>query len=197
MLAASAVLLAAGLCGLAFADRLPIYLAAWLVLGLGMGAGLYDAAFATLGRLYGLKARQAITALTLFGGLASTICWPLSAFLVSILGWRGTCLAYAIFQLGISLPLYLVLVPRTGRAVADPSACRQRHFGEPREPAARRQAAARAARRDDHPGLRALGDDLGPSADDPAATRHRLGRRDCTRALWWGRRRSALAASRC
>ena len=52
------------------------------------GAGLYDTAFATLGRLYGHDARSAITSLTLFSGFASTVCWPLSAFLVSDI-WEG------------------------------------------------------------------------------------------------------------
>ncbi|MDN3714337.1 hypothetical protein QWZ10_25580 [Paracoccus cavernae] len=41
-------------------------------MGLGMSAALYDPAFATLGRLYGQDARSAITALTLWGGFAST-----------------------------------------------------------------------------------------------------------------------------
>ena len=77
-----------------------------------MGAGLYDAAFATLGRLYGREARGAITNLTLFGGFASTVCWPLSAFLVGALGWRGTCLAYAGLQLAVALPAHLALLPR-------------------------------------------------------------------------------------
>ena len=71
-----------------------------------MGAGLYDAAFATLGRLYGQDARQAITILTLFGGFASTVCWPLSAYLTAALGWRGACLAYAAMHLAVALPLY-------------------------------------------------------------------------------------------
>jgi hypothetical protein len=77
-----------------------------------MGAGLYDPAFATLGRLYGEAARPAITTLTLFGGFASTVCWPLSAFLVTHLGWRYTCLAYAAFHLCILLPAYLSTLPR-------------------------------------------------------------------------------------
>ena len=93
VLAASALLFAAGLGGLAVAPGLLAYLACWLLLGLGMGAGLYDAAFGTLGRLYGQDARKHITVLTLFGGFASTLCWPLSAWLVSAVGWRGTCLA--------------------------------------------------------------------------------------------------------
>jgi len=117
MLAASAVAIGLGQILLAVAPNLTVYIAAWLVIGIGMGAGLYDAAFATLGRLYGHDARAAITTLTLFGGLASTVCWPLSAALVAALGWRGTCLVYAAIQLGGALPLYLFAIPRG--AVAD------------------------------------------------------------------------------
>jgi len=112
VLAASSVLLAAGLGVLALAQTLPVYLGAWVVIGVGMGAGLYDPAFATLGRLYGEAARPVITTLTLFGGFASTVCWPLSAFLVSHVGWRGTCFAYAAFHLIVLLPAYLYAVPR-------------------------------------------------------------------------------------
>ncbi|TGQ46979.1 MFS transporter [Mesorhizobium sp. M00.F.Ca.ET.216.01.1.1] len=111
-LAFSAVCIGVGQLGLAAAPNLAAYIAAWLVVGLGMGAGLYDAAFATLGRRYGTSARSAITTLTLFGGLASTICWPISALLMGELGWRGTCLIYAAVQLLLALPLYLLVVPR-------------------------------------------------------------------------------------
>ena len=112
VLAASAVLIAAAQIGLALAPSLPFYLAAWALMGLGMGAGLYDAAFATLGRLYGHEARRAITSLTLFGGFASTLCWPLSAFLVNHLGWRGALEIYAAIQLGFALPVYGFALPR-------------------------------------------------------------------------------------
>ncbi|MCJ2137792.1 MFS transporter [Methylobacterium sp. J-026] len=111
VLALAALLLAAGLTTLALAPVLPVYLAGWLLLGLGMGCGLYDPAFATLGRLYGAEARPAITTLTLWGGFASTVCWPLSAFLVAHVGWRGACLAYAGLHLGVTLPLVLLLIP--------------------------------------------------------------------------------------
>src|SRR4051794_18988725 len=76
-----------------------------------MGAGLYDPAFSTLGRLYGEGARSAITQVTLFGGFASTVCWPLSALLLDHLGWRGACLTYAAIHVCITLPLYLLGVP--------------------------------------------------------------------------------------
>jgi MFS family permease len=112
VMSASSLIMAAGLAGLAFVDSPGLYFAIWIVLGIGMGAGLYDAAFATLGRLYGKEARGAITALTLYGGFASTLCWPLSAFLVETLGWRGACLTYAGVHLLINLPLYLFALPR-------------------------------------------------------------------------------------
>lgn len=112
VLIGSAVLLAAGLCGLALAGSIAVYLGSWAIIGLGMGGGLYDAAFGMLGRRYGASARGTITALTLWGGFASTVCWPLSAIMVEALGWRGTCLAYAAIHLAIVLPLYVFVLPR-------------------------------------------------------------------------------------
>lgn len=111
VLATSAVFLALGLAGLAISPNLPLYIMSWLVLGVGMGAGLYDAAFATLGRLYGQRARTAIATLTLFGGFASTVCWPLSALLVSEFGWRNACLIYAVIHVAVLLPLYVFALP--------------------------------------------------------------------------------------
>jgi MFS family permease len=113
VLAAGMFLIAAGLILLASAQTPTAYFAAWVVLGLGMSAGLYDAAFSTLGRLYGRDARAAITHLTLWGGFASTVCWPITAWLVESVGWRGTCIAYAGLHLAVTLPLSLFLMPRT------------------------------------------------------------------------------------
>jgi len=123
VMSASSLIMAAGLAGLAFVDHAGLYFAVWILLGIGMGAGLYDAAFATLGRLYGKDARGAITALTLYGGFASTLCWPLSAFLVETLGWRGACLTYAGIHLFINLPLHVFALPRF--APDDPARPRQ------------------------------------------------------------------------
>jgi predicted MFS family arabinose efflux permease len=119
VLAASSVILGVGLTGLAASPNLITYLASWTVLGIGMGTGLYDAAFATLGRTYGAAARSAITALTLIAGFSSTICWPLSAFLVDHYGWRITCLAYGAFQLTLSLAVHLTWVPRISPVIAN------------------------------------------------------------------------------
>jgi predicted MFS family arabinose efflux permease len=121
VLAAGALLLAAGLAALGLAPTFPFYLAAWAIVGLGMGAGLYDAAFSTLGNIYGSNARSAITSVTLFGGFASTVCWPLSAYLVQHVGWRETCFIYAAIQIALALPIHLFALPR-GRQVRAPGA---------------------------------------------------------------------------
>jgi hypothetical protein len=110
VLLASSLFYAIGLAGIGIAPSLPIYLASWIVLGAGMGTGLYDAAFATLSRMYGSTARGPITNLTLFGGFASTICWPLSAFMIEHAGWRSACFIYAALHIVISLPLQMAVV---------------------------------------------------------------------------------------
>ncbi|MGE4046998.1 MAG: MFS transporter [Acetobacteraceae bacterium] len=112
VLAASAVLLAIGLLIQGLAPSLSVFVFAWLVIGVGMGAGLYDPAFSTLTRLFGENARSAITQVTLWGGFASTVCWPLSAFLVERFGWRITSLVYVAINLAIVLPLYWFGVPK-------------------------------------------------------------------------------------
>ncbi|KAB1071613.1 MFS transporter [Methylobacterium planeticum] len=122
VLAFSALVMAAGLVLLGLAPALPVFVGAWILLGLGMGTGLYDPAFATLGRLYGAEARPAITTLTLWGGFASTVSWPLSAFLVQHGGWRGACFTYAGLQLAVSLPLVLLAVPAVPPVETGPGA---------------------------------------------------------------------------
>ena len=122
VLLASSFLYAAGLAGIGLAPSLPFYLAAWIVLGLGMGTGLYDAVFSALGRLYGKEARGPITNLTLFGGFASTLCWPLSAFMIESVGWRGACFVYAAIHLCVALPLIAYAMQAKSAAVSQAGA---------------------------------------------------------------------------
>lgn len=109
VLALSNAIIAAGLMVLSFAHSQTMLWAAWLILGVGMGIGLYDTAFAALGRIYGLEARSAITGITLVAGFASTVGWPLTAWGASALGWRETCMAWAAAHIVLGLPLNLLL----------------------------------------------------------------------------------------
>ena len=108
-------LFAAGLTALAMAQGPVLLFLAWGVIGVAMAAGLYDAAFATLVRLYGHDARSSITGITLVAGFASTVGWPLTAWLELEFGWRGACLCWAGLHLLLGLPLNASL-PRSGAA---------------------------------------------------------------------------------
>ncbi len=105
LLMASSGLFVVGLLLLAQAGALWSLLLAWWVLGVAMGVGLYDAAFAALVRLFGRDARQTITGITLIAGFASTVGWPLTAWMEVTWGWRGACLGWALLHVVVGLPL--------------------------------------------------------------------------------------------
>lgn len=122
-LAAGSVILALALVGMALSQSLVQVIAAWLVLGVGMSLALYDIAFAGLVSWFGVDARRSITGVTLIAGFASTIAWPLTAWLEHTVGWRNAALLWAAANLIIALPLHLTLprgaAPRSKAAEAD------------------------------------------------------------------------------
>jgi MFS family permease len=145
VLMATNVVFAAGLAAMAAAQGALSLLLAWLVVGVGMGSGLYEAAFSTLVRLYGHQARNAITGITLIAGFASTVGWPLTAMLDAEVGWRGACLAWAALHLVVGWPLNARL-PRAGSAAAvDPLPSRAEVPPAAASPAPAAQAPALAA----------------------------------------------------
>lgn len=135
ILIASNLIFAAGLGLMAASSALPWLVAGWLLMGIGMGIGLYDSAFAALAKIYGRDARSSITGITLIAGFASTVGWPLSAWLEAHYGWRTACLGWMAIHLGLALPLHLILPPGEarqpvaappGEALAVPPAIRTR-----------------------------------------------------------------------
>jgi hypothetical protein len=105
-LAGASTLAAAALLVHAAADGLWLVWLSWSIIGLGMRAMLYDGAFAALTALSGPAARRSISVLTLFGGLASTVFWPVSYVLLEAVGWRGTLILYALLNLLVCAPLH-------------------------------------------------------------------------------------------
>mgnify|MGYP003869595157 CR=1 FL=1 len=109
VLSLTSVIAATGL-GLLAISSGPVSLClAWIVIGVAMSAGLYEAAFATVVRLHGRDARSAITGIALIAGFASTVGWPLSGWLEHVWGWRGACATWAVLHLLIGLPIHLRL----------------------------------------------------------------------------------------
>ena len=131
-----AVVNAVGCAGLALSHQVATYYAFWVVLGLGMRLTLYDAAFAALARIGGPEARRAMSGITLLGGLAATVFWPLGHILSEHFGWRAALLVYAGCAL-LTIPLHLVIPNQRYAGPSGPAAA------APRQPLAvsRRQVA--------------------------------------------------------
>ena len=113
VLGGSSLVFALALATLATAPNLVVLGIGWALLGTAMAAGLYDAAFAALAGLFGRGARAPITGITLLGGFASSVAWPLSTLMLEAWGWRGTCAAWAALHLVVGLPLYRLFIPPT------------------------------------------------------------------------------------
>src|SRR6202047_2561875 len=122
LLAAWNLVIAAGLLIPPTAHNIVGLVIAWTILGIGIGMGLYDPAFATLTWLYGRDARSSITGITLIAGFASTIGWPLTPAFLDLFGWRAACLVWAGLNMLLAAPVNWLAIPRHGVPAALPQA---------------------------------------------------------------------------
>jgi MFS family permease len=106
VMAVGSLLMAVGLTLLALVRSPPAYLLAWAFLGLAMRMCLYDAAFAALVQVTPSRGRRAISYLTLFGGFASSVFWPIAHLLHDAYGWRTTLVIFAALNLLLCAPLH-------------------------------------------------------------------------------------------
>jgi MFS family permease len=102
----------AGLLGAAYAQSLPWFFAAWLVVGIAQSAMLYQASFAVITRRYGARRYGALTILTLAGGLSSTVFAPITAALLAVFEWRDSLVILAGVLLVVTLPLHWFTVEK-------------------------------------------------------------------------------------
>jgi MFS family permease len=114
------VLAALSLVGVAAAPNLGSFAAAWILVGVAMGAVLYPPAFAALTRWFGPRSMAALTALTLVAGLASTVFAPITAALAAHLDWRATYLVLAGVLAVITIPAHAFGLRRAWPPVYSP-----------------------------------------------------------------------------
>jgi predicted MFS family arabinose efflux permease len=112
VMAIGSLVMAAGLVLLSLVTDPYAYLAVWVVLGVAMRLSLYDAAFAALVQVTPSRGRRAISYLTLFGGFASSVFWPIGHALNGAVGWRQTLLIFAVINLLVCLPLHWIGLAR-------------------------------------------------------------------------------------
>ncbi|HEX7927622.1 MAG TPA: MFS transporter [bacterium] len=102
---------------------LPVFYLLFGGIGLAQAMTMYEPAFAVVTRRYGLEARRGITAITLWGGFASTVFIPFTQLLLDHLGWRS-----AVFVLGactlsvLGLHLWLIDPRRDAPKPSKPAA---------------------------------------------------------------------------
>lgn len=79
-------------------------------IGLVQAMTLYEPAFAVVARRFRERARGGITALTLWGGFASTVFVPFTQFLLDHIGWRDALVVLGLINLGLCVALYSVTI---------------------------------------------------------------------------------------
>ncbi len=126
----SSVVLALGLVVMAAVPSVPGWYAGWTIAGIGMALGLYDAAFATIGRLLGTTARPVIVGVTLIAGLASTLGWPMGVALVDEVGWRATLFIYAGIHVLVNVPAVWLAVPKAIPTLSPPPIAKTGNTGK-------------------------------------------------------------------
>jgi len=114
-----AVICALGFVVLAIAQGPVSYLASWFVIGIGHALSLANVGNVTVAHLMGERTRRVIGLMMLLTGLASSVFWPLTAFLMDSYGWRATVLAFAAMQIVIVLPIY-ASIPRIRPSASRP-----------------------------------------------------------------------------
>jgi len=135
----SAASIAAGLLMLLWAltDNIVLFYVGAAGVGALQAATLYEPAFAVIARRAGPgHARGGITALTLWGGFASTVFVPVVQLLLDHLGWRGALQVLAAINILVCASIYF--------RVIDPSLTR-RAPRRPPKPARNRNLAKRYA----------------------------------------------------
>jgi len=112
MMCIGSLIAALGFLVLANANSLALYVLGWVFGGVAMSLTMYDPAFATLSQHAGDRYRRSMSAVTLIGGFAGTVFWPLTAWLLAQWGWRGVFYSFVVMQLLICLPLHWFLIPQ-------------------------------------------------------------------------------------
>jgi MFS family permease len=114
LMVAASVLAAAALAALARVTTVVQLYLVWALLGVAMAGTLYEPAFAVVTRAFAFNHRRAIAVLTLFGGFASTVFWPLGQALIGAYGWRNTAMIFGAINLIVCAPLHLLALPSGG-----------------------------------------------------------------------------------
>lgn len=138
-MALGAVISALGLALLALAQGPVSYLATWFVIGIGHAMQLANTGNVTVAQLMEERTRRVIGLMMLVTGLASSVFWPLTAWLSADYGWRACLFVFAAIQLVIVLPIHLAIPAYSAKPLADPGPAAMPAEEQGRVPASERR----------------------------------------------------------
>jgi MFS family permease len=81
-------------------------------LGVAMALVLYEPSFAVVATWFDRRRGQALTLLTTMAGFASTIFFPVTAWLVASRGWRDALVTLAVVLAAVTIPLHALVLRR-------------------------------------------------------------------------------------
>jgi MFS family permease len=93
------------------------FYAIWAGLGVAMAMVLYEPAFAVVATWFVRQRDRALTALTLVGGLASTVAVPLASWLLDTGGWRAAAATLAVLLGLTTVPIHALWLRRSPASV--------------------------------------------------------------------------------
>ncbi|MBB2683329.1 arsenite efflux MFS transporter ArsK [Rhizobium sophoriradicis] len=131
---------AIALAGCAFAPGKVAFVIALIAVETASNLVQYGAAFALLVQIRPQVAKRSITYLTLIGGFASTIFWPITTALHAHFSWQSVYLIFAAINLLVCLPIHAWLARSAGHNSTGEKSAATRHI-EPSLPAAARTPA--------------------------------------------------------
>lgn len=88
------------------------YIVSWVLMGIASALALSVPSSIAVAQIAGPRARQAIALLTIIGGFASSVFWPVTGVLDAAIGWRTTLLLYAAVHLLACAPVHWLILPR-------------------------------------------------------------------------------------
>lgn len=110
VMTAGSIAASAALAAIAFAPEAMSFVAALVATQLASCFVLYSTAFVAIVQIGPQGAQRSITHITLIAGFASSVFWPLTAWLHTGMSWREVYLVYAAVNLLVCLPIHAWLM---------------------------------------------------------------------------------------
>ena len=87
-------------------ESLEVFYFLWALIGIAMGACLYDPCFAILTRQYSLEAKEPIVMVTVLAGFSITFCFISSACISNFFGWQFSFYIFGFLLCFVTAPLF-------------------------------------------------------------------------------------------